>query len=193
MSYSGPFPLGALPERADRHKRRVDVPFFLKINHSDHVFTHYHHPDNVFLWKRNRPTRCTPYIMPNSFNNHNSERQPLWSPRLQRCRLSERARISVHDISIRAVVATAEPQGATDDPATLRDPLHGPYFTRWSRYRRSNLVWDQLETVDGHEDLDTVDELPQRTRNGALRALTGSCNGLSQVPETRNHKDFLPA
>lgn len=38
--------------------------------------------------------------------------------------------------------------------------------------------------VDDRANLDTVDDLPQHARDGALRALTGVYNGHFQVPLT---------
>lgn len=88
--------------------------------------------------------------------------------------MPERAVISVEDISTRAVVATAETKGTLGGQSTLADALQGPYFTRWSCYRRTNLVWDQLELDDGRADVDNVNDLPQTTHDGARRILTGA-------------------
>lgn len=122
--------------------------------------------------------------MPNNFKNNNSARQFSWSARSQRRHLHERARISVEEISTHAVFATAEPQRNLGGPSTIADVLHGPHFTRSYHYRRINLVWDQLGLVDGHEDMDSMDDLPQRAPNVAHIVLTWAGKSLSKVLQT---------
>lgn len=97
--------------------------------------------------------------------------------------MPERAHISVEKSSTSAVITTTERKGTLGDPYTLSDSLHGPHFTRWSRYYRINLVLYQLKLVDGRADLDTVGYFPHRTRNLAHRILTGALNELMQVLE----------
>lgn len=102
--------------------------------------------------------------------------------------MPKRARISVADIIHCSVIATAEHQESLGDPNTLVDALQGPYFTRWAQYRRINLVREQVGLVDDRADLDTVDDLPQRTRGGRVprsnwrlqRPFPSACNPRKQ-------------
>lgn len=122
--------------------------------------------------------------MTNVFKNNNSARLPSWSASCQRRHLREGARITFDDINTPSVVATTENQGNLGDPATLAEDLHGPYSSWSARYRRINLVWDQLELINSCAELDAVDDLPQRARNRACRVLIWACSGLFQVRET---------